>query len=161
MPVNIRHIEITDNQQLANIIRRTLEEFNIPKVGTVYSDPETDTLYEVFQQQPGSVYFVAEEDGVLLGGCGVFPTQGLPEGCAELVKYYLTSASRGKGLGKILMDKIFIAAKELGYQQLYLESFPDFSKAVSIYEKAGFRRLDAAMGNSGHYACNVWMLKDL
>ena len=59
------------------------------------------------------------------------------------------------------MDKIFIAAKELGYQQLYLESFPDFSKAVSIYEKAGFRRLDAAMGNSGHYACNVWMLKDL
>lgn len=161
MPVNIRHIEITDNQQLANIIRRTLEEFNIPKVGTVYSDPETDTLYEVFQQQPGSVYFVAEEDGVLLGGCGVFPTQGLPEGCAELVKYYLTSASRGKGLGKVLMDKIFIAAKELGYQQLYLESFPDFSKAVSIYEKAGFRRLDAAMGNSGHYACNVWMLKDL
>ncbi|MVT10678.1 GNAT family N-acetyltransferase [Chitinophaga tropicalis] len=161
MPVNIRHIEITDNQQLANIIRITLEEFNIPKVGTVYSDPETDTLYEVFQQQPGSVYFVAEEDGVLLGGCGVFPTQGLPEGCAELVKYYLTSASRGKGLGKILMDKIFIAAKELGYQQLYLESFPDFSKAVSIYEKAGFRRLDAAMGNSGHYACNVWMLKDL
>lgn len=161
MPVNIRNIEIADNQQLANIIRRTLEEFNIPKVGTVYSDPETDTLYQVFQQQPGSVYFVAEEDGVLLGGCGVFPTQGLPEGCAELVKYYLTSASRGKGLGKILMDKIFIAAKELGYQQLYLESFPDFSKAVSIYEKAGFRRLDAAMGNSGHYACNVWMLKEL
>ena len=160
MPVNIRHIEITDNQQLANIIRRTLEEFNIPKVGTVYSDPETDTLYQVFQQ-PGSIYFVAEEDGVLLGGCGVFPTQGLPEGCAELVKYYLTSASRGKGLGKILMDRVFIAAKELGYQQLYLESFPDFSKAVSIYEKAGFRRLDAAMGNSGHYACNVWMLKDL
>lgn len=160
MPVTIRNIQIEDNPALARIIRTTLEEFNIPKEGTVYSDPETDKLYQLFQT-PGSAYFVAEEDGILLGGCGVFPTANLPEGCAELVKYYVIDAARGKGLGRTLMEQTFTAAKELGYTQLYLESFPDFAKAVSIYEKAGFRFLDKALGNSGHFACNVWMLKDL
>lgn len=160
MPVNIRNIEVTDNEQLAKIIREVFEEFDIPKEGTVYSDPETDTLYQLFQY-PGSAYFVAEEDRVLLGGCGIFPTKGLPEGCAELVKFYLSDASRGKGLGKALMEQSFVAAKQLGYKQLYLESFPDFSKAVSMYEKAGFVSLDGALGNSGHFACTIWMLKDL
>jgi putative acetyltransferase len=160
MPVTIRNIAREDNPALARMIRTILEEFNIPKEGTVYSDPETDHLYELFRT-PGSEYFVAEEDGVLLGGCGVFPTPNLPEGCAELVKYYVIDAARGRGLGKVLMEQTFHAAKALGYSQLYLESFPNFSKAVSIYEKAGFQYLDQALGNSGHFACNVWMLKDL
>lgn len=160
MPVNIRNIAATDNAALAKIIRDIFDEFDIPKEGTVYSDPETDRLYELFRF-PGSGYFVAEEDGVILGGCGVFPTQGLPEGCAELVKYYLSNDARGKGIGRALMEQTFAAAKEQGYTQLYLESFPDFDKAVAMYEKAGFRHLDKALGNSGHFACTIWMLKDL
>lgn len=160
MPITIRNIAATDNAALAGIIRDTFDEFDIPKVGTVYSDPETDRLYDLFQV-PGSAYFVAEEEGVILGGCGLFPTAGLPEGCAELVKYYLSGNARGKGLGRTLMEHTCAAAKQQGYTQLYLESFPDFAKAVNIYEKAGFRHLDKALGNSGHFACTIWMLKDL
>ncbi|PWV47656.1 GNAT family N-acetyltransferase [Chitinophaga sp. S165] len=160
MPVTIRNIETKDNAALAKIVRDTFDEFDIPKVGTVYSDPETDRLYDLFQF-PGSAYFVAEEDGVVLGGCGMFPTEGLPKGCAELVKYYLSADARGKGLGRALMEHTFAAAKQYGYTQLYLESFPDFAKAVTMYEKAGFKHLDKALGNSGHFACTVWMLKDL
>jgi putative acetyltransferase len=128
--------------------------------GTVYTDPTTESLYELFQA-PKSAYWVAEEDGVLLGGCGIFPTEGLPAGCAELVKFYLSSGARGKGIGKALMQKSFDAAAALGYKQLYLESFPELEKAVGMYEKAGFSRLQAPMGNSGHYACTLWMIKNL
>lgn len=160
MPVTIRTIETTDNAALAKIIRDTFDEFNVPKVGTVYADPETDRLYDLFQF-PGSAYFVAEEDGVILGGCGMFPTKGLPEGCAELVKYYLSDKARGKGIGRALMEHTFAAAKQYGYTHLYLESFPDFAKAVTMYEKAGFKHLDKALGNSGHFACTIWMLKEL
>jgi putative acetyltransferase len=160
MPVTIRNIATTDNAALAKIIRDTFEEFDIPREGTVYSDPETDRLYDLFQA-PGSAYFIAEEDGIILGGCGYFPTAGLPQDCAELVKYYLSGDARGKGIGRALMEHTFVAAKERGYTQLYLESFPDFAKAVTIYEKAGFRYLDKALGNSGHFACTVWMLKEL
>ncbi len=59
------------------------------------------------------------------------------------------------------MQQSIAAARELGYTQLYLESFPELAKAVSMYEKAGFRPIPHALGNSGHYACNIWMLKDL
>ncbi|WP_214071600.1 GNAT family N-acetyltransferase [Mucilaginibacter sp. dw_454] len=161
MPLTLRAIEAGDNHNLAAIIRASLEEFNVPKQGTVYSDPTTDALFELFSASPGSCYFIAEEDGVLLGGCGVYPTDGLPTGYAELVKLYLTAESRGKGIGKILMDKCFEAAADLGYTHLYLESFPQLSKAVSLYHKAGFESLDHALGNSGHFACTIWMTKEL
>lgn len=156
----IRSIEQKDNSALAKIIRDIFVEFDAPQTGTVYSDPDTDRLYEVFQH-PGSTYFLAEEDGVVLGGCGIYPTKGLPEGCAELVKFYLSPAARGKGLGKLLMDKSVAAAPGLGYKQIYLESFPQLATAVSMYEKAGFRILDKPMGESGHYATTLWMIMDL
>lgn len=160
MPLTIRPIQLIDNEPLADLIRTVFREFKIDKPGTVYTDPTTDALYQLFRQ-PGSAYFVAEEDGALLGGCGVYPTEGLPEGCVELVKFYLAADARGKGIGSKLMQQSIEAARALGYKQLYLESFPELAKAVSMYEKAGFRALPQALGNSGHYACNLWMLKQL
>ncbi|WP_266204307.1 GNAT family N-acetyltransferase [Pontibacter kalidii] len=160
MPLHIRPIQASDNEPLATLIRAVFREFKIDKPGTVYTDPTTDALYQLFQH-PGSTYFVAEENGVLVGGCGVYPTEGLPEGCAELVKFYLTAEARGKGIGNKLMQQSIAAARALGYKQLYLESFPELAKAVSMYEKAGFEPLPHALGNSGHYACTIWMLKDL
>lgn len=161
MAISIRNIQATDNIELARIIRQSLIEFDVPKQGTVYSDPDTDRLFELFSGTPGSCYFVAEDDGKIIGGCGVYPTAGLPSGCAELVKLYLTAATRGKGIGKMLMDKCNEAAKQMRYTHLYLESFPQLAKAVSLYEKAGYKHLDGALGNSGHFACNIWMLKEV
>lgn len=160
MPLTIRPIQPSDNEPLATLIRQVFREFKIDKPGTVYTDPTTDALYELFQQ-PGSAYFVAEEDDTIIGGCGVYPTEGLPKGCAELVKFYLSAEARGKGIGNQLMQQSIAVARELGYKQLYLESFPELAKAVSMYEKAGFKPIPHALGNSGHYACNIWMLKDL
>ncbi|SHG39549.1 GNAT family N-acetyltransferase [Pedobacter caeni] len=160
MPITFRTIQLKDNEQLAKIIRSSLEEFNVPKIGTAHSDPTTDNLYALFQTA-GSIYFVAEEEDKLLGGSGIYPTEGLPEGCAELVKLYLSGNTRGKGIGKQLMEKCVESAKAMGYSQLYLETLPQLAQAVTMYEKAGFKALDAALGNSGHHACNIWMLKSL
>ncbi|MES2807937.1 MAG: GNAT family N-acetyltransferase [Bacteroidota bacterium] len=161
MAITVRDIKLEDNEELARIIRASLVEFDVPKQGTVYSDPDTDRLFQLFTETPGSCYFVAEEDGKLIGGCGIYPTDGLPTGHAELVKLYLTAATRGRGIGKLLMDKCNEAAKQLGYTHLYLESFPQLAKAVSLYEKAGYKHLDGASGNSGHFACTIWMVKEL
>ena len=161
MPVTLRNIKKEDNEELARIVRASLVEFDVPKQGTVYSDPTTDQLFELFTSTANSCYFVAEEDGRLIGGCGIYPTDGLPTGHAELVKLYLTAATRGKGTGRILIEKCFEAAAELGYTHLYLESFPQLAKAVGMYEKAGFKSLDHALGNSGHFACTIWMVKEL
>jgi putative acetyltransferase len=126
----------------------------------VYFDPTTDKLYELFRT-PGSEYWIAGDKEIIIGGCGVFATPGLPAGCGELVKFYLMADYRGKGIGRQLMEMTFEAARRLGYNKLYLESLPELSKAISLYEKAGFRFIPAPLGNSGHFGCHIWMLKDL
>ncbi|OQP52072.1 GNAT family N-acetyltransferase [Niastella yeongjuensis] len=159
-PVTIRTIQPADNPALAIIIRNALAEFGANKPGTVYYDATTDALYELFRQ-PGSIYYVAELDGVLIGGAGIFPSPGLPDGTCELVKMYLAAAARGKGIGKLLIDKALAFAGEAGYRNVYIETMPELRKAMSVYEKFGFKYLDGPMGNTGHFGCDIWMLKEL
>jgi putative acetyltransferase len=158
--VIIRTIQTSDNFALAKIIRNALEEFKANKPGTVYFDATTDNLFEVFKTV-GSIYFIAEQNGTVLGGGGVYPTQNLPAGTCELVKLYLRNAARGKGIGKMLIEKCFTAAKDLGYKKMYLETMPELNIAVPMYEKLGFTYLPAPQGSSGHSGCDIWMIKDL
>ncbi len=160
MEVNIRKIEKRDNKALAQMIRGVFIEHAAPQEGTVYTDPTTDHLYTLFQQ-PKSVLWVAEIDGEPLGCCGIYPTEGLPEQCVELVKFYIDKKARGLGIGKQLMDKSVTTAQNMGYRKIYIESLPAFEKAVNIYEKQGFKTLSNPLGNTGHSGCNIWMLKEL
>jgi putative acetyltransferase len=157
----IRPIQQTDNAAIANIIRRSLEEFGANHPGTVYYDDSTDHLFELFQSTPGSAYFIAEKEGQVLGGAGIFPTEGLPEATCELVKMYLSPSARGLGLGRQMITHCLETAKETGYTSVYLETMPELKKAVSVYEKFGFSFLPAPMGNTGHSGCDIWMLKEL
>lgn len=159
--IQIRPIELNDNLALAKVIRGALEEFGANKPGTVYFDPTTDALFQLFNDTPGAYYYVALKDNQLVGGAGIFPTENLPKGTCELVKLYLHKDARGTGLGKQLLNKAMNWAKENGYTQVYLESMPELSKAVTIYENVGFKRINHPLGNSGHCGCDIWMIKDL
>ncbi|HNX88546.1 MAG TPA: GNAT family N-acetyltransferase [Paludibacteraceae bacterium] len=156
----IRPIQQSDNKSLATIIRRCFYDFGAPTAGTVYEDPTTDDLFSLFTKEK-SVLWVAESDGKVLGCCGLFPDDKLPKGTVELVKFYLAASARGKGIGKALMERTIGSAREFSYQSIYIESLPEFSIAVSLYEKYGFRYLKKSLGKSTHPGCNVWMLKDL
>jgi putative acetyltransferase len=160
MEIVFRKIEERDNREIAELIRAVFREFRIDKPGTVYFDPTTDNLFKLFSIA-GSEYWIAEEKSIIIGGCGVYPTPGLPKDCAELVKFYLSSSHRGHGIGWKLMERTFESAKKFGYKQLYLESLSELSKAISLYERAGFKNISSPLGNSGHFGCHIWMLRDL
>lgn len=158
--MNIRTVKPTDNKILAQLIRNVFDEHEAPRKGTVYADPTTDRLYELFQMEK-SILWIAELENQIVGCCGIYPTKGLPRNCAELVKYYVSSSARGKGVGKELMERSIASAREMSYSQIYIESLPAFSVAVRIYEKQGFKKIPRPLGNSGHPGCNIWMLKEL
>lgn len=158
--LTIRTIRPGDDQPLARIIRNTLEEFKANKPGTVYFDDTTDHLSDVFKTAR-SIYFVVESGETILGGGGIYPTANLEEGTCELVKLYLAPAARGKGVGKILMEKCIATAREMGYKKIYLETMPELTVAIPMYEKFGFTYLQASQGCSGHTGCDIWMIKDL
>lgn len=156
----IRPIEKRDNKAIAAIIRSVLAEFNANKPGTVYYDPTTDDLFTLFKEK-NAAYFIAEMNGEIVGGSGVYPTPNLPQGCCELVKLYLLPQARGTGLGKKLILTCFDAAKQFGYTSMYLETMPELNTAVDMYKRLGFTDLKGPLGNSGHFGCDIWMLKEL
>jgi putative acetyltransferase len=156
----IEKVKPSDNSELAAMIRAVFDEHGAPHLGTVYSDPTTDTLYELFQA-PNSVLWVAHHEGEIAGCCGIYPTSGLDDDCVELVKYYLSRRARSKGIGRALMQKCIDSAKAFGFKRMYLESLPEFSNAVRIYIKQGFSILDSPLGQSGHGGCSIWMVKKL
>jgi putative acetyltransferase len=158
--LTIREVKPEDNFQLAKIIRDVFEEYHTPKSGTVYSDPTTDNLFQMFRARQ-SILWIAELDNQVIGSCGIYPTEGLSEDMVELVKFYLSPSSRRKGVGKKLIEQTIQSALDFGYKRLYLESFPEFSKAIHMYEKLGFKRIDHSQGNTGHTSCCVWMIKEL
>jgi putative acetyltransferase len=158
--IQIRPIQPGDNPAIAAIIRNTLKEFGGDRPGTVFTDPTTDALYELFRK-PGSSYNIALLNDTIVGGAGIYPSDGLPEGTCELVKMYLLPEARGVGLGKFLIEKALQFARESGYRQVYIETLPELRQAMSVYEKFGFKYLDGPLGNTGHFGCDIWMLKEL
>ncbi|MCE3296720.1 MAG: acetyltransferase [Crocinitomicaceae bacterium] len=155
-----RLVQPGDNAELAAMIRGVLEEFGVNQPGTVYTDPTTDRLYELFAEVKAP-YRLALDGEKIIGACGLYPTPGLPKDCVELVKFYVNSAYRGLGIGKKLMNMSLEDAKNLGYTSVYLESLPQLNTAVGMYEKAGFEHIPERLGESGHFACNILMLKKL
>jgi putative acetyltransferase len=158
--ISLRFIQPSDNPALAKIVRDTMKEFGVDRPNTVYYDPTTDALYELFKKER-AVYNVAEVNGEIVGGGGIYPTDGLAEDTCELVKMYLVPHARGLGLGRILIEKCLQQAKDLGYKKVYLETMPELKQAMNVYAKFGFEYLKGPMGNSGHTGCELWMLKSL
>jgi putative acetyltransferase len=156
----IRKIIADDDTKLSMIIRSSLEDFGAVKQGTVYFDETTDHLYELFQKER-SVYFVAVINNEVVAGAGIFPTEGLPYKMCELVKMYVSSSARGKGLGKILLQKCVEAAKENGFEKMYIETMPELTNAINMYKKYGFTFISSSLGSSGHSGCDLFMIKDL
>ena len=158
--IEIREIKESDNAALASIVRSCLLEFNAAKPGTVFYDDSTDHLYELFREKR-SKYFVVEINSAIAGGAGIYPTPGVGDDTCELVKMYLLPFARGKGLGKLLLQKCFNEARQQGYKKMYLESMPELQMAISLYQKSGFTFLKGSQGCSGHTGCDVWMIKEL
>lgn len=156
----IREIEDKDNSKIAKAIRFVLIEMGVPKVGTAYEDSALDCMTETYNYSK-KAYFVVESNNEIIGGAGIAPLENYEGNVAELQKMYFMPEARGKGLGSEMMEKCLNFAKQAGYDQCYLETLPYMDDARKLYRKVGFEFIEEPMGNTGHYSCSVWMLKDL
>ena len=160
MEYELRPIQEKDNIHLALVIRQSLEELGYAIDGTVYTDPNTDKMFQCYQEER-SAYWIAEANGVVLGGSGISWIPGVDKTVCELQRMFLKKEARGLGIGKALMDKCVNFAKEAQYELLYLETFEHMPGARKLYERSGFEYIDEAMGKTGHFSCDVFMVKEL
>ena len=158
--IGIREITEADDKQIAKVIRSVLIEFGVPKVGTAYADKSLDCMFETYNK-PKSAFFVIDVNGQIIGGAGITQLDNYTGNVCELQKMYFLPEARGIGLGSKMMDICLQKAKSFGFEKCYLETLPYMVAARKLYSRVGFQNLDKPMGDTGHYSCNLWMIKDL
>lgn len=159
MSYAIRPIETRDNASVAAIIRVVMPEFGADGPGFAIHDAEVDAMHMAYARS-GCAYFVVESEDRVRGGGGVAALDGEADTC-ELRKMYFLPELRGKGAGSALIRRCLDAARALGYRRCYLETLTGMDAAQKLYEKQGFARIPAALGNTGHFSCNRFYLLDL
>ena len=160
----IRPIEPRDDAAIAAIIRTVMPEFGATGCGFAINDPEVDWMHRAYAE-PRSAYFVVEcerdDAWTVLGGGGVAPLAGGDPDTCELRKMYFLPDVRGLGAGTALMDRCLAAARDFGFRQCYLETLTGMDAAMRLYERSGFRRIDHALGATGHGGCNTFYLRGI
>ncbi len=157
---SIRPIQPRDDAAIATIIRVVMPEFGAVGCGFAIGDPEVDWMSSAYAE-PRSAYFVVERDGVVMGGGGVAPLAGGDAGTCELRKMYFLPEARGHGAGAAMMGRCLDTARGFGFSQCYLETLDGMDAAMRLYERSGFRRIDAPLGATGHGGCNTFYLQAL
>ena len=158
--MQIRSIEARDDARIAEIIRTVMPEFGATGCGFAINDPEVDWMSRAYAR-PRCAYFVVEDGNEVLGGGGIAPLDGGDEDTCELRKMYFLPQARGRGAGAAMMQRCLDAARELGFRRCYLETLSGMDAAMRLYDRSGFRRIDAPMGDTGHGGCNTFYLREL
>ncbi len=157
----IRPIISEDNLVISSIIKNRIIEFDGDRPGTAFHDKTLLNMFEAYQQEK-QVYYVAILNEKIVGGCGIAQLDTDNKAICELQKMYISPKVRGKKIGKKkLLDACQDFASLSDNKQCYLETFSTMQDAQNLYKKNGFLFIEKPIGNTGHDACNTWLLKDL
>ena len=102
------------------------------------------------------IFFVARDGGVPIG-CGALQKH---EGYCELKSVFLLPKARGKRLGQEIVRALEVAARELGYDLVRLETGIRSPWAIRTYERAGYHRCER-FGDYPVAPTSVYMAKHL
>lgn len=156
----IRLVKHQDNAALAQIIRTVMPEFGASGSGFAIMDAEVENMFAAYQGR-NSRYYVLEERGRIIGGAGFGPLAGADPAICELRKMYFLPEARNRGWGRKLLKLCLDEARFCGFKQCYLETLSSMKAAHKLYEQFGFRKLEHALGQTGHFGCNMWFIRDL
>jgi len=156
----IRRIHQSDVPQLLELIGGVRREFGLATRVTSVLEPNDYAILDVYRHRR-SAYFVAMADNDVLGGGGIFPLANGDWDTCELQRMYLRPQHRGRGIGQGLLTACLDTAGSLGFERCYAETVSEMSTAIAFYERNGFRRLSAPIGDTGHSHNDCWLMLSL
>lgn len=160
-PYQLRPIEPQDNPGVTRLIQRVMPEFGANGPGFAINDPEVSQMFEAYNQPRCRYFVLVDPQQLVVGGGGVAPLEGADPKVCELRKMYFMPEVRGLGLGQQMISRCLQAARELGFEQCYLETLEGMKQAQGLYRKNGFQPLCQPLGNTGHFGCDRWFLLEL
>jgi putative acetyltransferase len=156
----IRPIARRDDRAMAGVIRTVMTEFGASGPGFAILDPEVDGMSRAYRKNRHGYWVVVRGDRVV-GGGGFGQLTGAGDEVCELRKMYFLPEARGVGMGAALLSHVLDQAAGAGYRVCYLETLVAMSQARRLYEAFGFRRINGAMGATGHFRCDAYYARDL
>jgi phosphinothricin acetyltransferase len=126
----IRPLQKNDQDQISRLFPQLSEDFSIFNVDKLLADKAVTSL-------------VIEENGNIVG-FGALVTYYLPSTgkMGNIEDIIVDEKHRGKGFGKMLMEKLIFIAKENNIIELQLTSNPKRESARALYTKLGFKIKD-------------------
>lgn len=100
-----------------------------------FSDPWSVASFAGLLSGP-RVRMTVADDGGRVVGYSVLLLAG-PD--ADLANLAVSPGSRGRGLGRMLVDHVVAASQDAGAEHVYLEVRESNARAIAMYERAGFR----------------------
>jgi GNAT superfamily N-acetyltransferase len=84
---------------------------------------------------PRGAFILLEEAGQSLACIGLRP---FADDIGEIKRLYVIPAARGRGLGRVLVERIITVAREIGYRSILLDTLPFMKEAQGLYSSLGF-----------------------
>ena len=158
--LTIRRLQAPDVHAVLKVIGDCRREYGLECRVAQLLEPSDNDLFETYRSRRAA-YFVAIAGGEVVGGAGIARLPGDDGSICELQRMYLRQASRGLGIGGALLAQCLQAARQFGYQRCYAETISEMTTALALYERHGFQRLQAPLGETGHRHNDCWLLLQL
>ena len=134
----IRRANNSDCENVQKLVFGVLGEYDLP-LDTGATDRDIFDIETSYLKRGGVFEIIEDREGNLLGTVGLYP---LDAETVELRKMYFAKELRGRGFGKLMLEKMIERARTLGYKKIYLETASVLREAVRLYEKYGFKPTD-------------------
>jgi putative acetyltransferase len=131
--MHIREAKDSDSTAIKVVVFSVLQEYGLSPDSTS-TDKDLDTI-EASYFLKGGYFGVVEENNSIIATFGLYRENATT---CELRKMYCLPSSRGKGLGKNLLQFALEKAKELGFSRVVLETASPLKEAIGLYKKYGF-----------------------
>ena len=120
------------------IIYRKMQAADVPFISRLeeetFSMPWSAASFLQMIEKEDTDYFVAEEDGRLLGGCGLL----LIAGEGNITNVVVVPEARRRGVATGLLNCLMEAGDRAGLDAYTLEVRASNAAAIALYEKLGF-----------------------